>query len=102
MSVEINGPRNEQMESISLQPNEIRDAANYILQRCPRANGMGGFITQRFSNLVRFFTDPSNNLTNFHESFRKSSFASLYLPLISSGHGLQLVFSAKALISPKR
>ena len=78
--VEINGPRNEQMESISLVPDDIRELADWVIDKCPRRNGEGGYATDGFINLARFFTNPSNTLQTFHEPFRKLSIIFVPLP----------------------
>ena len=74
------------MESISFRPDAIRDATELLIDRCPQVNGLGGFVTEDFPNLIRFFMDPSNTLATFHHPFRKLSFFfSLILPLYGLG-----------------
>ena len=77
--VEINGPRNEEMETISLNPKTIRDLTTFVIDNCPRRNGEGGFVTEDFANLVRFFTDPSNTIGTFQQPFRELSLVSFLL-----------------------
>lgn len=59
ITVEIAGPR--PYLSVALDPADLRGMAGWVIARCVLlTNGIGGFITRHFEDLVRYTADPRN------------------------------------------